>query len=672
MFKSRRFRTNITFAVILGLVLFAFVMILLSSYFTMRLIRAESEEKLMNIVRIHVGKLENSFSKRRYVAESIKNYIEATMDFEEVIDNPSSLDDYLTELTPFVYETAEGYGSAWIYFNPFLDQKGRDIWFWDQDFDGTPNRMLETEYDYYLDEEGKEWFFTPMKEKKTTWSNPYQTTLLDDKSIYWISHSIPIYNNGDFIGVSGSDFYYTEFLDSFSQLSVYGSGYGVLLNAKNEILIHPDFEDITQLDKIYDGKFHWMAEHLNENETGAMEYEWVDGSVKIMAFSHLSNGWTLAITADKNVIYKTLFRQLSYMIGVTVITIMIASILAHKVVVYLTKRLENLTQVVSATGKGDYESPIAKRYLEDESEVGILATAVEHMRIQQKKSFDEIRDYSNHLEKLVEKRTNELEHSNFELEMSLDELKETQASLVESKKLEAINRFLVEIAHRMNTPLGNAGMTISFMDQIIDDLKKDVGNDISPRIEEELKTLKDSVVIATNGIRTSTEIIRGLKVFSKDLNGTVTDNVNIREMIEVCYREFNNQLNENKSIGLELDCPEGLHLETHPVLLMEALSSLMKYSALYSMIDENKKVIYINVKEENHTIIIEYRDESRLKFTNLKDRVFEPFSITSFENGISGMELHMLFNIVSIGLKGKIDCLGDEEDRPYFTIQIKV
>jgi len=354
MFNSKRFRTTITSAVIVGVVLFAVVMTLLSSYFTSGLIRAESEEKLMNLVRIHAGNLDKSFFKRRFVADGIKNYIDSTMDFKRFIEEPGYLDNYLTELEPFVYETADSYGSAWIYFNPFLDQIGRDIWYWDQDNNGTPDRMLQTEYDYYLDEDGKEWFFVPMKEKKTTWSNPYQTTLLDDKSIYWISHSIPIYKDGNFIGVSGSDFYYTEFLNSFSQLSVYGSGYGMLFNEKNEIIIHPDFENITHLHDVDKGKFSWMTEYFDENETGIIEYEWIDGNKNIMAFSHLSNGWVLGITAEKNVIYKTLFEQLMYMIGITIIAIFIASFLAHKVVVHLTKRLENLTQVVYATGQGDY------------------------------------------------------------------------------------------------------------------------------------------------------------------------------------------------------------------------------------------------------------------------------------------------------------------------------
>ncbi len=57
---------------------------------------------------------------------------------------------------------------------------------------------------------------------------------------------------------------------------------------------------------------------------------------------------------------------------------------------------------------------------------------------------------------------------------------------------------------------------------------------------------------------------------------------------------------------------------------------------------QKEKNIRIEVEETKDLILIIYKDKSILKYSDTKDRIFEPFSVTSFETGIGGMELHML------------------------------
>jgi len=667
---KKHLRTHITLVVVVCFLVFSVILASLSIYYSYGLIRAESEEKLMNLVRTHAKELDADFVARRIIAENIDNYIQTTLDMERVKSDSSYLDTYLIQIDAFIYRLADVYSLAWIYFSPYIDNVARDVWYWDQDNDGTPERMPQTSIEYYDDEENKDWFFVTMREKVPTWTNPYPTTVLEDKSIYWISHAIPIFIDDTFIGVGGSDFYYSDFLETFSQLSVYGSGYGILLNDKNEIIIHPDYNELESLSEIENGEYNWIAEEMKAKETGILEYTWKDGDKKVLAYSHLDNDWILAITASKSVIDQTLYMQIRYMIAVIGIGILLAAFLVYNLAARLTRRLENVTEVIFETGDGNYEAPIPERYLEDESEIGILARAVEIMRIKQKDSFIEIQKYSEDLELLVEERTEELEASNHELEISLEELKVTQEHLVESKKFEAINRFLIEIAHRMNTPLSNSAMTISYMEHILENIEQDIFTVEKKRVQEEINSLKDSIKIASNGIRTSTEIIRGLQVLSKDLKEAMKDTVDLKDILEVCYIEFKNQLINSNEIQLQIECPENLIIETYPVLFLEAFNNLFKYSTSYSMKGQREKLIRIEVEQTKDLILIIYQDKSILKYANVKERIFEPFSISSFEPGVGGMELHLLFNLVNLGLKGKIECLQGEKEEPYFVMEL--
>ncbi len=393
------------------------------------------------------------------------------------------------------------------------------------------------------------------------WTNPYQTTILEDKSIYWISHTIPIYIDDLFIGVVGNDFLYSDFQDEFKEITIYGSGYGILLNEQYGTIIHPEFDEVVDFSSIDNNQYKWITDYMDKNDTGILEYTWRDNDRKVLAYSRLDNGWVLGITTNRSVIYELLFTQIRFMVAVIGLGILLAAFFVHNLAARLTRRLENVTDVISETGDGNYDSPIPTRYLDDESEIGILARAVEIMRIKQKDSFKEIQKYSENLERLVEERTEELEASNHELEISLEELKVTQEHLVESKKFEAINRFLIEIAHRMNTPLGNSAMTISYMEHILEDIEQGVFTEEKQRVQEEINSLRDSIRIASTGIRTSTDIIRGLQVLSKDLKDAMSDSVDLKEIIEVCFAEFKNQLVNSDDTYLNIECPDQLIIE---------------------------------------------------------------------------------------------------------------
>jgi len=476
------------------------------------------------------------------------------------------------------------------------------------------------------------------------------------------------------VGVAGSDFDFHKFETEFRSMSVYGTGAGILFNDKGEILIHPDFDETTEISELEEGAYSWIADEIENSSQGLVEFTWTDDDKKIMSFSKLSNDWVCAIVASKKSIYENLINQLiqnSLLMGLGIV---IASFIVYTLISKQTIQLEKVTQIISETGDGNYDVSIPQEYIKDKGEVGVLATAVEVMRQKQKDSFDEIQSYSEDLESLVEKRTNELEESNQELEISILNLKETQESLIESRKTEAISQFIIEIAHRMNTPLGNVSMTLSFMEDSLTDIYKNVNENIDSNTNnvriKDLEDLKKSIQISVNETGKLNDIIAGLQLLKDDFSNELKDKVMISDLIKISYSECKNTLDVCESLVLSLEGCMTCELDSYPHLLVEVFRHLLNYSVKYSMNNVQNKMIKIELTEETDNLVIRFSDASVLTYTALKGKVFEPYSLSSFKTGAEGMEMLLVYHIIYFGLGGDIECVEGDTGKPQFIIRL--
>lgn len=506
----------------------------------------------------------------------------------------------------------------------------------------------------------------PMKERIPNWTDPYPSIILEE-DIKWISYTIPIYMNDLFIGVVGSDLFFNRFEEEFREIEVYNTGYAVLINEKGDFIVHPEIEESMNLKEVAGGKYAWMLDEIENNTSGTFEYTWLNGEEKILAFNHVSNGWAVGITAEKSEIYGSLIKGINILvvaigIGVTVTAIIIFTMLGQRM-----EMLEGVTRTISDIGDGNYDIEISEDYLNDKSEVGQLASAVKVMKNKQRQAMQEIKHYSQNLKSLVEERTIELEETNQELETSLDNLKNTQNQLVESQKKEAISRLIVEIAHRMNTPLGNVSMSVSYLEHVLEKLRCGGKDCLDDKLSD---VLDESMGVIGKGIDELSEIVRGLQLLNMKIEKKSVESVQVKDIISLGLSDFNALYPPEKHLHVEFIDRDNLVFDTSPVHLMEAFHYLFKYSVEFSIEEKSFKSARITINVEGNSVIIKYEDNSSLEYETIGKRAFEPFALSAFNKGASGIELMMAYNIVSIGLRGDLECLEREDGKPYFLIRV--
>ncbi len=660
-------RTRILAIVFSCFMLFSLLLSGISLYRSYLLIKSESEEKLMNLMRVHARTLDAEIVQREVSINVIDRYIRQTLDLERFLQEDEYILEYKKKMEPLIFSIAQQNRNAWFFFDPEIRKWGNDIWY-AEDSQGNIRRMPEEDLSAYNDLNEALWFCSARDKRECLWTNPYPSLAFED--VFWVTYSCSVYIEGKFIGVGGHDFYFNELRESLENISIYGTGFAFLLNEDFEFLVHPDMDSVINLKAFDSESYESTVRFIKEHETGILEYRDEKGEARTMAFSHLSNNWIIGTTAASYIIYRPLFIQIRSKALIILGGLISFYLLLHGLTLHMTMNLENLTHTLSHIKSGDYASPIPAGLTDDRTEVGVLARTVENMRILQNRSIKEIRRYNAELEKVVERRTDDLERSRGELELSLELLKSTQKKVVESKKFEATNRFLMEIAHRLNTPLGNVRMAVTFIESVLKDWgsfrKTGEGNPAAY-----IAYLKDSSAIASSGILNSLSIIRNLQDITGDFEKKDAESVNLYELLQDGIREFCSQYDITDSGAIQLECRKNLVIHTYPVRIKRMFHNLLSYSMKYSMKESEVFKINLTVCVQDDLLLLEFRDNSRLSYMELKERIFEPYSVNSFQDDGGGMEMHMIYSLVKIGLDGDIECL-ESNNRPYFRISLPV
>jgi signal transduction histidine kinase len=137
--------------------------------------------------------------------------------------------------------------------------------------------------------------------------------------------------------------------------------------------------------------------------------------------------------------------------------------------------------------------------------------------IENARSYQEIENLNANLEKLVEKRTEELHHKNKELFNAYQELKNTQLQLVRSEKMASLGLLVAGIAHEINTPLGSINSNTDMFLRGFEKLRQcfDSKNTPKPETIKTVEVLENLSRISKIACDRITGIVKTLKNFAR-------------------------------------------------------------------------------------------------------------------------------------------------------------
>ncbi|MBU6951310.1 sensor histidine kinase [Hahella sp. HN01] len=248
----------------------------------------------------------------------------------------------------------------------------------------------------------------------------------------------------------------------------------------------------------------------------------------------------------------------------------------------------------------------------------------------------------------------ELQRSNEELMATNRMLEETQRQLMQREKMAALGRLVAGVAHEINTPIGVIVTASTLLTEETERLHKTYASESLS--EEELTDYIDAArdstrLIAANAGRAA-NLIQSFKQVAVDQSAGEERRFNLSQYLHEIVTSLSPALKKASS-SVSIHGPQELEVYSHPGALSQVLTNLILNSLTHGFAGGPGIVdIRFDVVDDQVELLV--CDNGVGIPESLRDKVFEPFFTSKRNEGGSGLGLHILHNLVTNVLNGKV------------------
>jgi signal transduction histidine kinase len=259
-----------------------------------------------------------------------------------------------------------------------------------------------------------------------------------------------------------------------------------------------------------------------------------------------------------------------------------------------------------------------------------------------------------------------------ELQITLENLQETQEQLIQSEKLAALGGLVAGVAHEINTPVGISVTAASSLaeetHQMADKYK---ANKIS-RVEfkEYLNTANQSAKLILANMEKAATMVQSFKQVSVDQSTEQKRKFKLKDYTEDVIRSLYPKF-KTRDVDIRVQIQDDIELDGYPGAFSQIITNLVMNSLNHGFDESKQGLIIISAIRNNHQVDLEIADNGKGIPEEHKGRIFEPFYTTDKKLG-TGLGLHIVFNLVTQRLKGTITCDSDFGKGTTFRITIPV
>jgi PAS domain S-box-containing protein len=241
-------------------------------------------------------------------------------------------------------------------------------------------------------------------------------------------------------------------------------------------------------------------------------------------------------------------------------------------------------------------------------------------------------------------------------ETALRELKDAQNSLVEAEKLAALGRLVAGVAHEVNNPVGISLTVASSLQHQARQFAAEVerGDLRKSSLVNFLRLTGDAATQLMDNLNRAAELIQSFKQVATDRNFTERREFDIQELTEQIITSLRPGL-RRQNVNLTVECESGLTLNSYPGSYGQILTNLFLNAVIHAFSDGRTGEIDVKVRAAGSDgVEILFADNGRGMPPEVRRQAFDPFFTTRRNQGGTGLGLHIVYNIVTNRLGGRI------------------
>ena len=242
-------------------------------------------------------------------------------------------------------------------------------------------------------------------------------------------------------------------------------------------------------------------------------------------------------------------------------------------------------------------------------------------------------------------------------ERAYAELKDTQASLVQAEKMASLGLLVAGIAHEINTPVGIAFSCASLLAtrtrQLVEALEG--GNLKKSELTAYGAAAAESTRLMSGNLSRAAELIRSFKQVAVDQASAELRRFNLKTYLNEVVTSLGPRLRSTPHRVI-VTCPGDIIIDGYPGAFSQVVTNLVINALDHAFETKPEGTITITVESpaDGGEIELSFCDDGKGIPPASKEKIFEPFFTTRRGSGGSGLGLHIVFNLVTKSLGGRI------------------
>lgn len=261
-----------------------------------------------------------------------------------------------------------------------------------------------------------------------------------------------------------------------------------------------------------------------------------------------------------------------------------------------------------------------------------------------------LKEFNETLEQGIAERTSALAQANADL-------KSAMSQLAQAEKMAALGHLVAGMAHELNTPIGNARMLASTIEDLSQDMLLEINQGAVKRssLMHFLDECGNAAKMLDRNLSHSAALIQNFKQVAVDQSSMRRRNFGLKDVVSCSLDMIRPKINQAACV-VNVDIPDTIQLDSYPGAIEQIVMNLVTNSIVHGHVAAPNGQITLQAQFDASLgeVVFTYADNGVGMVEGHVKKAFDPFFTTTLGQGGSGLGLYIVYNLVTAILGGKV------------------